>query len=318
LPKRTCSHRATPRGVRASAYAVLAAAYLATAAGALASDPCPPAPVAAQPPARELAYGAGLLWRVQRPGVAPSHVFGTVHLSDPQVLTLPAPVHRAFQRSRALLVEVILDPAAQAAYSTAAFAGAGPGLDRRLHEAIYGRFTAIVAGYGIDPATARGLRPWAALNLIARPPPGDDVILDELLVRRARAAGMAVQALETMHELVAALEALAESDQIALLTAAICDHEALRAEIPVLRAHYLAGDLAGLWRIATAPAADAGVQQRFLEQLLYARNERMVERLRPHLSTGSVFVAVGALHLPGERGLLAALAARGWRLRRVH
>ncbi|NIR82394.1 MAG: TraB/GumN family protein, partial [Gammaproteobacteria bacterium] len=32
----------------------------------------------------------GLLWRVTQQGVAPSFVFGTIHLEDPRVLRVPA------------------------------------------------------------------------------------------------------------------------------------------------------------------------------------------------------------------------------------
>ena len=43
--------------------------------------------------------------------------------------------------------------------------------------------------------------------------------------------------------------------------------------------------------------------------------QRMAERLLPLLAKGGVFVAVGALHLPGADGLLARLKAAGFSLR---
>jgi uncharacterized protein len=48
------------------------------------------------------------------------------------------------------------------------------------------------------------------------------------------------------------------------------------------------------------------------------RNLRMVERMTDRLAEGGVFVAVGALHLPGERGILNLLAGRGYRISRVY
>ena len=45
------------------------------------------------------AYDKGLLWRVESAGVAPSFVFGTVHLEDKRVTTLPDPVRSTFDRS---------------------------------------------------------------------------------------------------------------------------------------------------------------------------------------------------------------------------
>jgi hypothetical protein len=44
----------------------------------------------------------------------------------------------------------------------------------------------------------------------------------------------------------------------------------------------------------------------------------MVERLRPRLAEGGAFVAVGALHLPGEEGILRLLERQGYRVTRLY
>jgi uncharacterized protein YbaP (TraB family) len=56
----------------------------------------------------------------------------------------------------------------------------------------------------------------------------------------------------------------------------------------------------------------------FNQRLLYERNTRMAERMRPQLEAGSAFVAVGALHLYGEKGLLSLLERDGYRVSRVY
>jgi uncharacterized protein YbaP (TraB family) len=57
-----------------------------------------------------------------------------------------------------------------------------------------------------------------------------------------------------------------------------------------------------------------------MDRLLYRRNaimaERIIKRLRDHPNT-SYFFAVGAAHLQGNRGLIAALEKAGFRLTRV-
>ncbi|MDZ7847866.1 MAG: TraB/GumN family protein [Owenweeksia sp.] len=47
------------------------------------------------------------------------------------------------------------------------------------------------------------------------------------------------------------------------------------------------------------------------------RNLKWLEKLRPLLDDGNVFVAVGALHLPGENGLITLLRKEGYEVRRV-
>jgi uncharacterized protein YbaP (TraB family) len=52
-------------------------------------------------------FARGLLWRVARPGVAPSYVFGTIHLADPRVLDFPEPVTLALSRSLKLRIDAL-------------------------------------------------------------------------------------------------------------------------------------------------------------------------------------------------------------------
>ncbi|MDR2244502.1 MAG: TraB/GumN family protein [Burkholderiales bacterium] len=53
----------------------------------------------------------------------------------------------------------------------------------------------------------------------------------------------------------------------------------------------------------------------FDEKMLFSRNKRFVERLQPHLASDRpVFVAVGALHLGGDQGVLALLRAQGFNI----
>ena len=60
------------------------------------------------------------------------------------------------------------------------------------------------------------------------------------------------------------------------------------------------------------------VGQRFHERILDGRNRNMTESLLPVFARGSTFVAVGALHMPGEAGILSLLEQRGFTVTRLH
>jgi len=54
-----------------------------------------------------------------------------------------------------------------------------------------------------------------------------------------------------------------------------------------------------------------------VKQVTFARNRRMADRLHIEYASGNLFVAVGALHLPGSQGLLNLLRSLGYDVRPV-
>ncbi len=82
---------------------------------------------------------------------------------------------------------------------------------------------------------------------------------------------------------------------------------------------YLDSDLAGLARISDEPSAPEiqALVDKLNEALVKKRNVVMVERLVPMLDIGNQFVAIGALHLIGEDGILNQLAQRGFTIEKL-
>ncbi|MFM7105544.1 MAG: TraB/GumN family protein, partial [Flavobacteriales bacterium] len=54
--------------------------------------------------------------------------------------------------------------------------------------------------------------------------------------------------------------------------------------------------------------------EQLMDQLLPRRNLRFVNRLGPLMTQKSVFCAVGALHLPGNDGMIALLRSQGFKV----
>jgi len=301
---------------------ILTAALLLPGPGPLARD-CPERPALEdiEPPATR--FGQGLLWRIEGPegaAVAPSHLYGTMHVDFPQVTRLPPPVALAFARARALVVEVRLDPHSQDVYRDHMnLPPAQPGLLETLGEPLGGRYLALAARLGVGHERADRLTAWAAANLIGRPPPrAGGVTLDEKLQVQAQASGRPVHALETLSDLIAALGRVSPEDHLALLVDTVCQAHTLARELEVDLGHYLRGDLDSLLARAQAPIRTEPAFARHWAVLVDGRNASFMRELLPLLAQGGQFVAVGALHLPGDGGLLARLEAAGYRLERVH
>ncbi len=70
--------------------------------------------------------------------------------------------------------------------------------------------------------------------------------------------------------------------------------------------------------IQQSQSMDEQLVKMFLLRFNEERNRTMVERMAPRLGEGGAFIAIGALHLPGETGLLSLLAAQGYQISRVY
>jgi uncharacterized protein YbaP (TraB family) len=82
---------------------------------------------------------------------------------------------------------------------------------------------------------------------------------------------------------------------------------------------YLAGDTGMFWPFfrAVLPGAGQGGYAAFEQTMVTARNRTMAERALPFLEKGKAFIAVGALHLPGEAGIVELLRKDGYTVTRI-
>jgi uncharacterized protein YbaP (TraB family) len=138
----------------------------------------------------------------------------------------------------------------------------------------------------------------------------------------AREQGKPVHELETLEEQVAVFEGMSDADQVMFLRQAVADYERMPRLINRMVETWLARDLAGMRGIGEEAAGGSPEAKRlnesFSRRLLTERNVRMATRMQARLKEGGAFVAVGALHLHGESGVLAELERRGWRVTRVY
>ena len=62
---------------------------------------------------------------------------------------------------------------------------------------------------------------------------------------------------------------------------------------------------------------ERAAEDEFMRDLLQGRNGVMAERAAPLLASGGAFIAVGALHLAGNAGLIERVRALGYKVTKV-
>lgn len=263
------------------------------------------------------AVAQGVLFECALTGRAPSYLLATMHTSDPRVMGVADAVHGPLRGARRLVLEMVPDGQAMLAAMLAALLPRGQTLDQLLDPELYSAARDAMAERGIPAEVTARMQPWAVAVELSLPAGDRGVFLDLHLYQVAEEAGVEVVGLESVSEQLGVFGTLSMAQQAALLAHAIKNLPQVPQQYQAMVSAYAAGDLPGLQQLADAQQRDldSNLAQWFEQAMVRERNLRMAERLLPWLEAGGAVVAVGALHLVGDSGLLAAAQRAGCRLR---
>ena len=257
-------------------------------------------------------FGQGLLWRVSKPGLPVSHVFGTIHVAERHVSAQLDQVSGVLTGSEVFVMEAVFDPDGMETLRKMMFFEGDIQLSEVISADLYARTLAILRPYHLSERDIAVMKPWAAYLTMSYPA-DMGVILDQRLLQLATSANISVGGLETLEEQGQLFNSFSRADQVRLLTDAVCHRELMVRDFAEMIALYTAGDLAGLSAYGQRYSfEDNTLYETLTDKLLSRRNRLMVDRMQAVLTGGNAFIAVGALHLPGEEGVLALLQQRGF------
>lgn len=311
--------RARSRGRLRAGLLVALAALVGGAACKKAPEPAPP-PVApaedpwqGEVPAKD-PLPRPLLWSAEKDGRS-TYLLGTMHVGLDAEARLPQLVWDKLDAATGFAVETDVTDAALARIG-ARKSGTlrdelGPEYWKKLELAITPQIAqALAYKSAMIPATMLALR-----GLPSTPP------MDGILLARARNRGKQVVYLEPASRQAAILEKHLDAKALKLM---LDDLEKIERQSQQLLAAYVAGDEARFSAITAEQRGDAlahgyteAEYDEQMEDLLYRRNASWIAPIEALHATGSAFVAVGAMHLIGERSVLELLARRGYRITRI-
>jgi uncharacterized protein len=290
-----------------------------------AKDPEAYSKIMAQAAATENA--GALLWKIERVGRPTSYLFGTVHLTDERVTKLSPAVEQAIGQSKTIALEVsdISDKTTAAVIAQSAplvMFTDGRRLDGLLSGTEYDTVKKILSRSGMPSDLAALFKPWIVTMILsvsdcerASVQQGARV-LDMKLAEVGKARGMQVVGLETIPEQLQALASVPEPQQLDMLRASLKFADRTNDLMETLVQLYLDRKISAAMPFQIALAKQVGIGDDafagFQEKLLTDRNIKMRTTAEPLLEQGSVFIAIGALHLPGRQGLVALLREAGY------
>lgn len=286
-----------------------------------------------QKQAAEIPNGKGILWKIERAGIEPSHLLGTMHITDPRVVAMPEEAWLPFDEADTVAVELeSLEPMdvgrALFAYPELTMFTDGTSVKTILNMDEVARLEAMLKKGGIPLFAVAKMKPWMLLMHISLPAcektrAGMGLApLDLALTRAAHEQDKTVIGLETALEQMEAMNAVDSAPLLRIVLQQMEAGDKLGDMFATMTDMYVNGDI-GMFIplshqvLGTTAATDPGYAD-FMKHVVDDRNVRMAERAAPLLRKGNTFIAVGALHLIGEQGLVELFRKQGYTVTRLH
>lgn len=276
---------------------------------------------------------SGLFWKVEKDGIAPSYLFGTIHLSDPRVTKLSADAQKAYDQAETVIVEAIdiLDPKTalkiRVEHPDLMQFTDGTTLTSLLPQDQLEQVRTQLEKRGIVLAAVNKMKPWMLSGLLSLPrcellrkQMGAD-FLDQRLARQAQTDGKNLKGLETSVEQLNAMNRLPLAFHIRNLLASLSIADQMEDVMETTISLYRKGEIGMIvpaMRVITPDELADDDYEQFQKVMVIDRNHTMADRSAPLFERGNAFMAIGALHLPGEEGVIELLKRKGFRVSRVN
>lgn len=256
---------------------------------------------------------AQLLWKVEGNGLQqPSYLYGTMHILCPDDFHISDQVLKAYQNTDALVLE--LDPTNPALLAEMQQLSLNPGFEniyKVLPEGDYEKIDLVLTknfGAGLDQIGI--MKPFVLISMLTMTLfPCEQLESPEIyFVGLANEDGREIISLETAALQMGIFDEIPTDLQIQEILRML-DQEGVE-EFQAMKKAYLAEDLLALEEVMTS-----NVMMREWEHIILSeRNKQWVKDLVPVILEKSLFIAVGAGHLPGNDGVIELLRKEGFRV----
>ena len=256
-----------------------------------------------------------LLWRISGHGLQqPSYLYGTMHLTDKRLFMFGDSVYHAIEQSAGLAIEV--NPDEMAAYLVNNMFDQlenSKKLQSLLKEKDFDKYSSSLAKKFNKPAAdittadvVKEKNKWMSEYMEKGEMP---TFVDAYLYNIARRQGKWLGGIEDIADQAGLLEDMVDKSDIDDLLATTDDGNTVAVNKGMKRMIdlYTDQDLDGIEAFS-----NGGSTPEKRDRLLIQRNIKMARRMDSLMNLRTMFLAVGAAHLPGETGVIYLLRQRGF------
>jgi uncharacterized protein YbaP (TraB family) len=261
-----------------------------------------------------------LLWEITGNGLRqPSYLFGTMHVSNKMVFHLSDSFYNAIASCSTVSLE--LDPRQWQSemYRLQQSQTAMSQYARQANDFIRERSFRLNSSYENSIRRALSEEPYVINGLLYRTMEGqsnfqENTYLDLYIYQTARKLGKKATGVENFME--------SERIQLAAQEDMMKDRNRFRMNFNNENPYELQRKIQDAYRRGDLSMLDSlsqltGGSEAYNEKFLYGRNDIQANSIDSIIKKESLFVAVGAAHLPGKRGVIEILRRKGYTLRPV-
>jgi len=259
-----------------------------------------------------------LLWEISGKGLTePSYLFGTIHLICPTDFYLSQQLKNSIGKTQQLALEIDMDdPGLMAAMTKTMFMADDKKLTDILPEKDYDQLKQFYKdSLKMDIATFGRAKPFMMMGPMFNKILGCEPQSYEIsLMGLANNQKSEIIGLESIGEQMAIFDTIPYDRQAAMLVNMIDKLPETRKEFHDLVELYKQQDLQGLYNLTLKSEFGMDGQD---EVMLFRRNQNWISRIDILTHEKPTFIAVGAAHLGGDKGVIALLRKAGYKVRAV-
>lgn len=263
-----------------------------------------------------------LLWKISGEGMEPSYIFGTHHVAPVSICDSIDGFEEAFNSCKQVYGEIVTYNMEDMAIDMWSYMvlPADSLLDVVYGTEDYKLLDGILRQYlGIGAGRLKNMKPVVIQSQLTRmlcmrifTDYNPDEILDAVIQKRAREKDMPVKGFETVPYQAKLIYGIPIQKQASDLMLMLRNFDRFEKYSMFLCNAYTRQDLEVLHDIMEDPEFGSTAEE--MELLVYNRNKDWAEQLKEILPKYPVFIAVGAGHLPGGRGLINLLRKYGFKV----
>ena len=267
------------------------------------------------------------LWKID--GENPSYLFGSIHLTGEDLLTLPDVVEEAIDDADYVFTEIKLDDATAMLSAQAVSLGTGETLQGLLPANVEDKLDNYLETKGLSITVFSSFKIWSVATTITLL---DDIqelavspSLDQYLWNLGEEKGKIMGGLETVEEQLNIFDSLTVDEQVILLNETldmlIENEEQGISLLDTMKEAYINGDIEVLHNMLIADYDEENpLDVKLWDQLITDRNTNMVFRIKENITNNpddQFFFIIGAGHYYGDDGILQLLENDGFTITRV-